>query len=112
MKAIIQTITKAVLAMAVLMGSVMVSQAGAAEMAKPKAGLWERFCLEQNILDACGKATRSLELKIRTTTQADVLAQLQSKLNEVTQKRCRLQEQKACLPLSLEGKTSLRGGRV
>lgn len=66
----------------------------AAESIEPKKGLWERFCLEQSILDACSKAVRSLKVRINGELDLNIRTQLQLRLSQVHQKACTLASKK------------------
>lgn len=67
----------------------------AGELQQPKLGLWERFCINNKIGDACGKAVKSLSEKIAVAGPEEAGA-LKTRLQTTAQLGCTLNNKISC----------------
>jgi len=86
-------LNKVILVIGLLIGSSAFAEEQTADA--PKMGLWERFCLNDKIGDACDRAVNSLNEQISQADeeQADILNQ---RMQAVTQKGCDLKVNGLC----------------
>lgn len=71
------------------------AQAQAVAKSTPEQGLWERFCLNDKIADACGRAINSLVDKMEEAPVNELMA-LQGRIDKVAETGCQLQNKTAC----------------
>ncbi len=60
-----------------------------------KRGVWERFCLENKIGDACKRAINSLSDKITTARGSEAL-EIRNRLRVVAEFGCQLHDKLSC----------------
>lgn len=61
-----------------------------------KMGLWERFCINDKIGDACNRAVHSLNNQISELSDKPETSELKQRLQAVSQMRCDLKKQSTC----------------
>lgn len=63
--------------------------------AHAETGLWERFCLDNKIADACGKAINSLTEKLEAA-DGDQAVDLATRIQKVSEFGCKLNHKASC----------------
>lgn len=73
----------------------LASTAAQADQAPSELGLWERFCINNKIADACDRAVKSLDRKINQANN-DQAAMLEQRLLKVSELGCSLKNKYCC----------------
>lgn len=74
---------------------VFTSNCAQAEVLQSKLGLWERFCVQNKIGDACGRAVKSLYEKIEAQDYTQI-PDLRFRLQRVGELGCGLKNKISC----------------